>query len=126
MCILFAEDEPLIHMIAVEGLQEAGLEVAEAATGDQALDLIQTSDHQFTALVTDFHMPGADGSEVAAAMRKAWPHIPVIIATGRPDCFQPQWNDRLGYHLLVKPYTSRQLVDVVHTMLEKTNPGKFA
>ena len=40
----------------------------------------------------------------------------MIIATGRPDCFQPQWSDQLGYYLLVKPYASSELVDLIQVV----------
>ncbi len=118
MCVLLVEDEPLIREIMTETLQEAGHEVAEARTGDEAMELIRTSPNHFTALVTDFHMPGSfDGAEVAASIRKRVPAIPVVIASGRPEVFQPAWRAELGYRLLRKPYGPRQLVDLLEQLL---------
>jgi len=123
VCVLFVEDEPLIRMIMTESLHEAGFEVADADTGDQAIEIIRHSALKFTALVTDFHMPGAaDGYRVAYCMRKAWPRIPVIIASGRPDVFHSGWKQRLGYRLLKKPYTPTELIQVVNVMIARHRP----
>jgi FixJ family two-component response regulator len=62
-------------------------------------------------LVTDLQMPGRlDGSEVAAAMKKQRPHIPIVIVSGRPDLFQVSWRSEFGYGLLSKPFRTGQLV----------------
>ncbi len=113
MCVLLVEDEPLIREIMTETLEEAG-----ARPGDEAMELIRSSPKNFTALVTDFHMPGSvDGAEVAACIRQRVPHIPVVIASGRPEVFQPAWQLELGYHLLRKPYGPRQLIALLDQLL---------
>jgi len=119
MCVLFVEDEFLIRLIMTEALQDAGLEVLEAATGDEALALIRHPPCRFTALVTDYHMPGdTDGSRVAAVMRRQWPAMPVVIASGRPEIFQPDWRHALGYNLLRKPYMPMELIDLVRQLVD--------
>ena len=116
--MLLVEDEPLIRMIMAEILHEAGFDVAEAETGDLALQMVQHPPQPFTLLVTDFHMPGAsNGFDVAHAVRQRWPTIPVIIASGRPDFFQQHWQDQLGYRLLKKPYTPSELVRLAHDLV---------
>ncbi len=121
MCVLLVEDEPMIREIMAETLQDAGFEVFEAPSGDSALDILSNPPKAFSILVTDFHMPGAtDGAQVAACMRSLDPHIPIIIATGRPEVLQPSWRRELGYHLLRKPYLPSHLVTLVNTLLLAT------
>ena len=118
MCILLVEDESLVRLVLAEELIEAGFEVREAETGDQAAALITAAPTSFTLLVTDIHMPGTlDGIELARLMRAQRPDIPIIYTTGRPGAL----NDgvRLGERdiLVAKPFPPSQLLAVVHRLL---------
>ena len=118
MCILLVEDEPLIREVMTESLQDAGFEVMQAESGDHAVELIGDPPCHFSALVTDFHMPGRiDGAGVASHMRKHWPLIPVVIVSGRPEVFRQRWEDEEGYGLLRKPYLPQQLVELVRRLV---------
>nr|WP_321984227.1 response regulator [uncultured Lichenicoccus sp.] len=123
MCILLVEDEPLIREVMTESLQEAGFEVMQAENGERAAELISDPPCPFSALVTDFHMPGRiDGAGVASRMRKAWPKIPVVIVSGRPEVFRAQWESEDGYGLLRKPYLPQQLIDLVRRLVQSAPP----
>lgn len=118
MCVLLVEDESLIREIMSECLQDAGYEVIEVENGDSAVELIKHPPRRFTILITDFHMPGrADGSNVAALVRRMNPDIPVVIASGRPEALQSAWQDNLGYKLLRKPYLPSQLIKLVDSLV---------
>ena len=120
MCVLLMEDNLLIRMLLAEELRDAGFDVVEAWTGDEAAELIRNPPMVFTALVTDFNMPGGmDGAGVAALMRENWPLIPVIIISGRPDIFEPHWKEDLGYSLLSKPFLASKLVEMVSGLTGK-------
>jgi CheY-like chemotaxis protein len=59
---LVVEDKPLIRMVAVELLQNAGLAVCEAGCADDAIPILET--HETRVLFTDVRMPGSmDGLE---------------------------------------------------------------
>jgi DNA-binding response OmpR family regulator len=114
---LLVEDESLIREVMAESLEDAGFAVIQAATGDEAISVIQNDVGTITALVTDFHMPGeTDGADVAYCIRRKWPDMPVIIASGRPDMMKMSWQDECGYRLLRKPYGPRQLIDVLREL----------
>ncbi len=116
--MLLVEDEPMILEIMAECLLDAGFEVHEVSSGEAAVAAIQDRPKRYTALVTDFHMQGAtNGADVARSMRKAVPGIPVVIASGRPDVFEPCWRRDLGYALLRKPYLARDLVALVRDLV---------
>lgn len=122
MCVLLVEDESFIREIMVESLQDAGFDVMEATTGDQAMELIRDPPRPFTLVVTDFHMPGSsDGAHVAALSRQRWPSVPVVIASGRPDIFRKDWKNDPGYSLLRKPYTPSELISLIRRLL--ANPA---
>jgi two-component system, response regulator PdtaR len=112
--VLLVEDEPLIRVIMAETLEDAGFAVIQAATGDEAISVINDEMVTITALVTDLHMPGeTDGADVALRVRQRWPDMPVVIASGRPDAMKVSWQEDKGYRLLRKPYLPRQLLGVL-------------
>jgi CheY-like chemotaxis protein len=111
MCILMVEDEALIVEIMTEALEDAGYDVLTASTGPQAIAKNESWCDRFSALISDFHLPGGmTGLEVAAAMRHRRPGLPVVMATGRPDALEGHWQDSRGYLLLQKPYTPTDML----------------
>ena len=114
MCILMVEDEALIVEIMAEALTDAGYDVLTASNGLEALALIQRCGHQFSALVSDFHLPGGlTGLDVAAAIRNCRPGLPVVMATGRPDALTAHWRGSSGYVLLPKPYGPTDMLSIL-------------
>src|ERR1041384_6157771 len=62
--VLVVDDEPLVRMLTVQVLEEAGFKVEEAAQAQDALNHIDG--HSIAVLVTDIHMPGEmDGRSLA-------------------------------------------------------------
>jgi CheY-like chemotaxis protein len=116
--VLLVEDERLIREVVAETLRDAGHDVLDVENGMVAVELMRKPPKHFTALVTDFHMPGdMDGSKVAARVRRAFPDIPVIIVSGRPEVLQAEWRARFNYHLLCKPYLPSDLVRLLATLV---------
>lgn len=102
--VLVVEDEPLVRAVAVESLQEAGYATLEAGDADEAIRLLET--HPDIRLVfTDVHMPGPmDGAKLAAAVRKRWPPVRIIVTSARP---RPNLVDDAVF--LAKPYALSEL-----------------
>lgn len=63
-------------------LPDAGIEVACAGNGQQALDML-TRDPHFDGMLMDCQMPVMDGYAATEAIRvnPVWQHIPVIAMT---------------------------------------------
>ena len=68
--VLVVEDDFLIRMNAAEMIADAGFDVIEAASADEAI-LILEDRLDITVVFTDIQMPGSmDGLKLAAAMRR--------------------------------------------------------
>lgn len=120
MQILVVEDDALQRMMMSEMLRDRGHDVTEADNGDAAIALILNPLMFYTALVTDFNMPGiTNGGDVAECFRSRWPWMPVIIATGRPDILKPSWSNDSMYECLKKPFALGSLVLLVEAMLSR-------
>jgi two-component system, response regulator PdtaR len=81
--VLIVEDDPLLRMLAVEVIEEAGFVTLEAGDADEAVALLE-SHTDVSLLFTDIDMPGSmDGLELAHAARDRWPPIKILIASGK-------------------------------------------
>jgi CheY-like chemotaxis protein len=112
--VLVVEDEILIRMLVSESLRDAGCEVVEAATADEALEVLSATRGP-DVLITDVKMPGAlDGLELASRVRKARPGLKVVITSGHA---RPQNTAGLADAFLAKPFALEHLVGRVRALV---------
>ena len=73
--ILVIDDQPDVRLGVREILEDAGYEVTEAASSDEAMPLL-TNGKTTEAIVTDINMPGTlDGLELARMVHGLMPEI---------------------------------------------------
>nr|WP_283214517.1 response regulator [Methylorubrum aminovorans] len=82
--LLVVDDDSAVREITATKLSEAGYVTREAGSGLAAIHILE-HDPCFDLVVVDFAMPGMNGVEVAAEIRRSWPTIPVIFVTGYAD-----------------------------------------
>lgn len=79
--VLLVDDEELVRMSTADMLSELGYAVIEAASGEEALRLVNNGT-RFDLLVTDHLMPGISGVDLAREVRTAKPGVPVLLVSG--------------------------------------------
>jgi CheY-like chemotaxis protein len=80
--VLIVEDEPLLRLMAVDVVEDAGFSAVEASDADEAIRILE-SRTDITIVFTDIDMPGSmDGLRLAAAVRDRWPPIQIIVTSG--------------------------------------------
>ena len=116
--VLIVDDEPpIVHVVRLK-LQQAGLEVVAANSGNVAYDLACKVKPDL--IITDFQMPGGTGLELAARLcgNPETSHIPLIMLTARghraPLAELAQTNVR---SVLAKPFSPRHLLKKVNELL---------
>jgi len=75
--ILCVDDEALGLQIRKAVLERAGYQVLTALDGPTGLNLF--FDQPVEGVILDYFMPGMDGGEVATAMRKQRPEVPILL-----------------------------------------------
>jgi DNA-binding NtrC family response regulator len=79
---LIVDDDVRARELLSEFCRGQGFEVATAHDGRAAIAAIHRYPEQFAVIVTDLHLPGADGFEVLKAARDANPSVYVVMITG--------------------------------------------
>ncbi|WJR65388.1 PAS domain S-box protein [Neorhizobium sp. CSC1952] len=110
LTILAVDDDALVLMNTTLMLEDLGHTVIEAYSGADALRELKGGTHRVDLVITDHSMPRMTGSELAAAIRKEWPDLPVVLATGYAEL--PSGGDN-RLPRLPKPFSQSQLQDVI-------------
>jgi signal transduction histidine kinase/ActR/RegA family two-component response regulator len=118
--ILLVDDDPHVRAAIKEMLLEAGHDVAEAASGAEAVEVLAVR-RDFDVLVVDFAMPGMSGANLAEHVQVARPELPILFMTGYVDSDTLRaWAER-GYRTLNKPFHAAELARA----LRDTVPTRF-
>ena len=81
--VLLIDDEPSIRRALAPTLRELGFQVSEAASGEEALQLLRTE--VYDAALLDVNMPGIGGLETLRRIRQLAMRLPVLMLTVRGD-----------------------------------------
>jgi signal transduction histidine kinase len=113
--ILFVEDDVLVQQVVVPALRASGFEVVSATSAEEALAI--ASERNIDAVFTDIVMPGgADGLDLAIELKRRFPAMPVILATG----YTQDLPHAPGLRLLLKPYKLEDAAVLLIEELERT------
>lgn len=83
--ILLVEDDAAVRGLVQSMLSAAGHRVLVAASGSEALDLLDRSTEPIDLLLADMSMPGMGGREVAAEATRRRPTLKVLFMSGYTD-----------------------------------------
>ena len=121
--VLVIDDELDIREMLALGLSLMGYEVLTADGGERALEIV--SRHAVDLIVSDLKMPGMDGIEVIAALRRQAPEAVIVVATGYLSEETVAKCHALGAkECLRKPFTIRELEAVVTGALGANGSGR--
>ncbi len=116
--ILVVDDEPAVRAVAAGMLKSFGYRVTECPGASKALELFRDTPNAFDALLTDYHMPGLNGLDLADEILRLRPGLPVILGTGFSA---PLAQATIAAHglraLILKPYTMKGLSEAVYRAL---------
>jgi CheY-like chemotaxis protein len=107
--ILAVDDDSLVLMNTVLMLEDLGYDAIEAASAADALAIL--SSEQVDLVISDHAMPRMTGAELAEAIRRDWPHMPIILATGYADI--PPGGGLIDLPRLGKPFSQAQLAEAI-------------
>jgi two-component system cell cycle sensor histidine kinase/response regulator CckA len=118
--VLVVEDEDALRVNIRRLLQDAGYNVLEAQNGAAALQLLEDSTNRISLVLTDLRMPVMDGRQLASALARRRPSLPIVFMSG----FTAQLMDlRLvspNVAFLAKPFRDGDLLAAVQGQLARS------
>jgi PAS domain S-box-containing protein len=112
--ILVVEDEPVVRDLVVKMLKSSGYAVIAAASPAEAL-VLAGAEPDIDALLTDMSMPGMTGAELATALRRDRPDLPVVFMSGYMDAVSVGAEVRW---FLQKPFAFTDLEETVREAID--------
>lgn len=102
MKIMIVDDEPQVAEVLARSLAREGHTAEVAHSGEEALRRLGSAD--LDALFLDISMPGMNGLDVLAEVKRRRPALPVVVITGHATSDEMDHVKRLGaVDVIAKP-----------------------
>lgn len=115
--VAIVDDDEIVRRALRRMIKSLSFDPVEFATGETFLSAL--SENSFSCALIDLHMPGLNGVDVMARMRRDGHKVPVIIITGgdvpkmRERCLKAGAAD-----YLVKPVERETVSDVIRLLVQ--------
>ena len=117
--VLLVDDEAPFVETMTKRLRKRKLNVLEALSGEEALNVLKKDDH-VDVVILDVKMPGMDGIEALKEIRRDFPLVEVIMLTGHATVESSIEGMRLGaFDYLMKPCDMEVLMEKVNAAVKK-------
>lgn len=118
-CILIVEDEPTLANLLADYLAAAGYQSVSLGRGDEVIPWMEH--HAPAAVLLDIMLPGLDGIEVCKRIRSQY-DTPILMTTAKVEEIDRLLGLELGADdYICKPYSPREVVARVKTVLRRAN-----
>lgn len=115
MDVLLVDDQDCVREVLAELLEDAGLNVTSASSGEEALCCMSRSGPP-NVLVTDLDLgPGVSGLALADDVAGRWPQVGVVFITGRPWLLQER-DLHARQRFVQKPCPASKLIGAVEEL----------
>jgi signal transduction histidine kinase/PAS domain-containing protein/ActR/RegA family two-component response regulator len=119
--ILFVDDESVITKMGNQFLTKWGYDVTSCTSSMAALDLFRARPHDFDLIITDLTMPDLSGDELAMALIKIRPDIPIILCTGYSQQICEETARQIGIKAFAyKPIAKADFAKTIRNILDDT------
>lgn len=118
--VLLIEDEEQVRKMANKMLTHLGYTVIEAKDGSEAVQIFQQHQDEIRCVLSDLTMPGMNGWDTLASLRKLSPGIPVILSSGYDEArvMADEHSERPNA-FLGKPYQLKGLKEKISRVLTR-------
>jgi len=122
--VVVVDDDPAVRQLVQEYLGQHDLRATAVVSGAELLGTLRAGVVDLVLL--DLRLQGEDGMQLLRQLR-AESHIPVIILTGRAEEADRVMGLELGADdYLTKPFSPRELVARIRTVLRRMQAGQEA
>lgn len=113
---LIAEDCSLVRVDLENILQDAGYDVYQVGTGEDALAVLDLRGNDFQVLITDVQMPPGklSGFDLAKTCAHTWTHISIVVVSGTKSPEAETLPDNIAF--LSKPFSADRVYETLENL----------
>lgn len=119
--VLAVEDNEDVGRFSTELLQDLGYAINWINSADAALEAFAVDELAYDLVFSDVIMPGMNGVDLAVAIRKRYPGLPVVLTSGYSSVLAE--NANRGFELIQKPYSVEALSRVLRKAISEKRRG---
>jgi len=117
--VLIVDDEASIRRALRATLQSMGFDIAEASTGEAALELVRTD--RYDVVLLDVNMPGMGGIRACQEIRRILPGLGILMVTVRDsEDDKVQALDSGADDYVTKPFRVRELAARIRAAVRRS------
>lgn len=119
--ILLIEDNLEYIQMLESILRGHGYQVTKANNGEDGLEIIKENNKSIDIIITDFHMPGINGLELAKEVfAKKMTKAPIIILTTETSVEMRKDGMKAGVHTwIIKPIQKEKFLGTIDLIYER-------
>ncbi len=115
ICVMIVDDDLFVLRVASLFLRKEGVEVHCARNGEDALKIL--CEKTFHLMLTDLHMPGMNGFDLARKSQELAPWMKILMGTGDPSEENRRTARELGIAAVIpKPFHMGEMVTMVKSL----------
>jgi DNA-binding response OmpR family regulator len=107
--ILIVDDDAEVAAMLARALARHGFQIDAVSSPDEALTRAEAT--PYDAALLDLVMPGRDGADLAAQLRKKLPGLPIALLTGYRHSPLIPSAERAGMAIFTKPVIIQDVVE---------------
>ena len=115
--VLLVDDDEQVRMVTEAVLMDAGYTVITAEDGATALRAMDSDRKRIRIVIADYAMPGITGLELLRTVKRQWPGVAILLATGYADIPDLLSGDLMVDQVIRKPFRSNELLARIHTIV---------
>jgi len=117
--VLLVDDETMLVDMGRQVLTRLGYQVTACTSSVEALQHFQNDPAAFDLVITDMTMPHLTGKELATALLKIKPALPIILCTGFSETITEETAKRIGIKaFILKPIVMSDLAETMRKVLD--------
>ena len=120
--VLVVEDEVVLLQAIVKKLELAGVAVATAITGREAVSYLQKAAEMPAVIWLDYYLPDMDGQAFVRAMSRnpVWAKIPVVVVSNSasPEKVREMKEAGAKFYLLKAEHRLEEIVEIMKSYLK--------
>lgn len=117
--VLYIEDNEKIGRWVTEELEQRGYSVRWLLSGEGA----EKEVHQHNIVILDIMLPGIDGFTVGKRLKRAAPHIPILLLSARTSIDDKVDGLQFADDYVTKPFHTEELIARLEVLIRRSgNP----